>query len=98
MLASNPNPVSAAAFQRQADAYVQHDALDRLGQVTAATLVIAGEQDRLTPPWIMRELAEAIPSARFQLIEGDGSSHVMPLERPDDLNRAVLAFLQGRDA
>jgi pimeloyl-ACP methyl ester carboxylesterase len=97
MLAANPNPVSAAAYQRQADAYVKHDALDRLGQVTAPTIVITGEQDRLTPPWIMREVAEAIPNAQFQLIEGDGSSHVMPLERPDDFNRTVLAFLQGQD-
>jgi 3-oxoadipate enol-lactonase len=95
MLASNPNPVSAAAYQRQAAAYIKHDALNRLGQVTAPAIVIAGEQDRLTPPWICREVADSIPNARFQLIEGDGSSHVLPLERPNDFNRAVLSFLQG---
>jgi pimeloyl-ACP methyl ester carboxylesterase len=94
MLAGNPNPVSAEAYQRQAEAYVKHDALDRLDQVTAPTIVIAGEQDRLTPPWICREVADAIPNAKFQLIEGEGSSHVLPLERPDDFNRAVLSFLQ----
>jgi len=94
MLASNPNPISAEAYQRQAEAYIKHDALDRLGQVTAPTLVIAGEQDRLTPPWICREVADAIPSARYLLIEGDGSSHVLPLERPDDFNGAALSFLQ----
>jgi pimeloyl-ACP methyl ester carboxylesterase len=94
MLASNPNPVSADAFQRQADAYVKHDTVDRLGQVVAPTLVISGEQDRLTPPWICREVADAIPNSEFMLITGDGSSHVTPLERPDDFNRAALAFLQ----
>lgn len=96
MLASNQNPVSAEAFQRQAAAYVKHDALNRLGQVKAPTIVISGEQDRLTPPWICREVADAIPNAKYLLVKGDGSSHVLPLERPDDFNRAVLAFLQGK--
>lgn len=95
MLASNPYPVSADAYQRQAEAYVKHDALDRLGQVTAPTIVIAGERDRLTPPWICREVADAIPHAKFRLVEGEGSSHVLPLERPDDFNRIALSFLQG---
>jgi pimeloyl-ACP methyl ester carboxylesterase len=93
MLASNPNPVSAEAYHRQAEAYVKHNTLDRLGQVTATTLVIAGEQDRLTPPWITREVADAIPNAEYLLVKGDGASHVTPLERPDDFNNAVLSFL-----
>jgi len=94
MLASNPNPVSAKAYQRQAEAYVKHDTLDRLNQVTAPTIVIAGEQDRLTPPWICKEVADAIPNAEYELIIGEGSSHVLPLERPDDFNQVVLSFLQ----
>jgi len=94
MLASNPNPVSAEAYQRQAEAYLKHDTLDRLNQVTAPTIVIAGEQDRLTPPWICKEVADAIPNAKYKLIMGEGSSHVLPLERPDDFNQAVLSFLQ----
>ena len=94
MLASNPNPVMAEAYHRQAEAYVKHDTLDRLNQVTAPTIVIAGEQDRLTPPWICREVADAIPNAKYKLILGAGSSHVLPLERPDDFNQAVLSFLQ----
>ena len=95
MIASNPNPISAEAFQRQAAAYVKFDALNRLGQVTAPTIVISGEQDRLTPPWISREVADAIPNAKYLLVEGEGSSHVLPLERPDDFNLAALTFLQG---
>jgi pimeloyl-ACP methyl ester carboxylesterase len=74
---------------------VQHDALDRVGQIKARTLVVAGERDRLTPPWIGRELAEAIPKAKFHLVEGPGASHVLPLERPDDFNNIVLSFLKA---
>jgi 3-oxoadipate enol-lactonase len=94
MLGSNPNPVSPEAYSRQASAYIQHDALDRIGNIKAATLVITGERDRLTPPWIGRELADAIPGAKFHLIDGPGSSHVVPLERPEDFNKIVLSFLK----
>lgn len=95
LLASNPYPMGPEAYARQADAYLQFDALDRLGAITAPTLVVVGEQDLLTPPWIAREVADAIPRARFEVIRGDGSSHVMPIERPDDFNRLVSNFLTG---
>ena len=93
LLASNPYPMSPEAYGRQADAYVQFDALDRLGAITAPTLVVVGEQDLLTPPWVAREVADAIPGARFEVIRGAGSSHVAPIERPDDFNRLVSDFL-----
>jgi 3-oxoadipate enol-lactonase len=93
LLASNPYPMSPEAYARQADAYGQFDALDRLGTITAPTLVVVGEQDLLTPPWIAREVADAIPGARFEVIFGAGSSHVVPIERPDDFNRLVSDFL-----
>jgi pimeloyl-ACP methyl ester carboxylesterase len=93
MLAANEHPLDADAYHRQANAYRQHDTLDRLDQIAAPTLVVAGERDRLTPPWICREVAAGIPDARFRLVDGPGSSHVLPLERPDDFNALVLSFL-----
>ena len=93
LLASNPYPMSPEAYGRQADAYLRYDALDRLSAITAPTLVVVGEQDLLTPPWIAREVADAIPGARFEVIRGDGSSHVVPIERPDEFNRVVSSFL-----
>ena len=50
LLRSNPNPVEPAAYDRQARACLPFDARDRLGGIAAATLVVAGEQDLLTPP------------------------------------------------
>jgi pimeloyl-ACP methyl ester carboxylesterase len=40
----------------------------------------------------------ALPSAsssrpRAEIVTGNGSSHVMPLERPDDFNQLVMDFL-----
>ncbi|MFD1505034.1 alpha/beta fold hydrolase [Georgenia yuyongxinii] len=93
LLASNPNPVGPEAYERQARAYLQFDTSDRLGRINVPTLVIVGEQDLLTPPWVAREVADGIPRARFQIVTGNGSSHVLPLERPDDFNQLVMEFL-----
>jgi 3-oxoadipate enol-lactonase len=97
-LTSNPNPVGPEAYNRQAQAYLRYDALDRLAGITSPTLVIAGEQDLLTPPWICREVADRIPGSRFEIIRGDGSSHVVPIERPQEFNQLVSTFLSAAEA
>lgn len=96
-LSSNPNPVAPDAYARQAHAYLRYDSTG-LDAITAPTLVIVGEQDLLTPPWIAREVAASIPGARLEIIRGEGASHVVPLERPDEFNGLVIEFLTGRDA
>jgi 3-oxoadipate enol-lactonase len=93
LLASNPNPVEPEAYDRQAQAYLHFDALDRLGGIKAPTLVIVGEQDLLTPPWVACEVARGIPGALLKIVTGDGSSHLVPLERPDEFNQLVMDFL-----
>jgi len=93
LLSSNPNPVGTEAYARQARAYLQFDATDRLDAVNAPTMVVVGEQDLLTPPWIAREVADEIRGARFEVVTGAGSSHVLMLERPDDFNTLVTDFL-----
>jgi pimeloyl-ACP methyl ester carboxylesterase len=77
----------------QWDADLAHDSLDRLGAITAPTLVVVGEQDLLTPPWQARKVADAIPGARYELVTGPGSSHGMHIERPEELTKIVTGFL-----
>jgi pimeloyl-ACP methyl ester carboxylesterase len=77
----------------QWDADLLHDTLDRLGDITAPTLVIVGEQDLLTPPRQAKAVADAIPGARFELLTGPGSSHGVHIERPEDVVAIVTAFL-----
>jgi pimeloyl-ACP methyl ester carboxylesterase len=93
-LSSNPNPIVFEAYARQAHAYLAYDPAGRLAGIRAPTLVIVGEQDLLTPPWIAREVAAAIPGAQLEIIAGDGASHVVALERPDEFNRLVMRFLE----
>ena len=59
------------------------------------TLVIVGDQDRVTPPDLSNELADMIPDARLNVIRGAG--HLSNLERPDDFNRVVEAFIREVD-
>jgi len=55
-------------------------------------LVLAGNEDVLVPPENSKILAERIPNARLQVIEGGG--HQFLIEKPDVFNNAVLDFLQ----
>lgn len=82
-----------AVTVEQWDADLLHDSLDRLGGVDVPTLVVAGEQDLLTPPWQAKAVADAIPRARFELFTGPGSSHCLHLERLDELVESVGDFL-----
>ena len=68
-------------------------ASELLAGVKAPTLCIVGEQDLLTPVHECREVADKIPAAKFEVIKGDGSSHVVPIERPVDFNALVTKFL-----
>jgi pimeloyl-ACP methyl ester carboxylesterase len=71
-----------------------HSADDLLGSVDVPTLVIAGGRDGFTPPDRSIAMAEAIPGAALLLIE-DGS-HTTPIERPDEVNKAIADLLEGR--
>lgn len=82
-----------AATVEQWDADLAHDTLDRLGEITAPTLVVSGEQDLLTPPWQAKKVADAIPGARHELVTGQGSSHVLHIERLEDLLKVTYEFL-----
>lgn len=68
------------------------DARSGLPAVTAATLVVTGEEDYATPPDMGLALADAIPGARFEL--GHGLRHLSVLESAD-MRRRLLDHLGG---
>jgi proline iminopeptidase len=65
--------------------------LDRLGEISVPTLVIAGRDDFVFPPECQRELAAGIPGARLRLIEHAG--HNPHDERPAEVMDAVSRFI-----
>ena len=82
-----------AATARQWRADLEHDTLDRLHEISAPTLVVAGEQDLLTPPWQCRAVADRIPGARYECLSGPGSSHALAFERTEEFVALVRGFL-----
>jgi pimeloyl-ACP methyl ester carboxylesterase len=90
------HPQSTEAFLRQADAFESHDSYDRLAHVEAPTLVLAGAEDITTPPRLGRVVADRIPGASFELLEGE--AHQPFQESPDAFNERVDAFWRRVEA
>jgi pimeloyl-ACP methyl ester carboxylesterase len=71
----------------------REDLRPRLGEVRSRTLVLAGEQDRITSPQDGREIAEGIPGAELRILPG--VAHFPFAERPADYLDAVAGFAAG---
>jgi pimeloyl-[acyl-carrier protein] methyl ester esterase len=67
------------------------DLRQALAGIGLATLVIAGDRDRLTPPAASQSLAAALPRASFCRIAGAG--HAPFLSHPAVVRRALADFL-----
>ncbi len=67
--------------------------MDRLSEITAPTLVIAGREDFIYPPVHQQELAAGIPNARLVLI--DRAGHNPQDEQPAEVQRVLRDFLAG---
>ena len=91
MVLSNPHPQPAHALARLVAAAWEFDMRDRLGQITAPTLVLVGKEDILVPVKFSEELARGIPNAELVVLEGGG--HLFMVEISDKFNQAVLDFL-----
>ena len=66
-------------------------AIDRLGEITAPTLVVVGDCDMPHVLDIAGMLTDSIPGARKTVIRD--AAHLPNLEHPNEFNRIVLDFL-----
>ena len=80
----------ARAIERLRD---RPDATPQLPGITVPTLVIVGEEDRVTPPAEARALARDISGATLATIPAAG--HLSNLENPSEFAGAVRAWLAG---
>ena len=64
----------------------------RLGEIGAPALVVVGSEDLDDMHAMSGRIAAELPDARLVTIEGAG--HLPSLERPEELNRLLLDFLQ----
>jgi 3-oxoadipate enol-lactonase len=66
------------------------DVHPKLGSVQAPTICVAGELDLSSPPAIVRQIADAIPGARY--VELRGAPHMIFIEQPRETAEAVFSF------
>ncbi|MBI2375363.1 MAG: alpha/beta hydrolase [Deltaproteobacteria bacterium] len=68
---------------------LKHDANDVLDSLEIPVLFIGGQKDKMTPPRALERLAKR---ARGSVRTIEGGSHFALLERPDEVNAALLSF------
>jgi pimeloyl-ACP methyl ester carboxylesterase len=81
----NPGRLGQHAADRGYD-----DRLSDLAGVRVPCMVMAFELDMLTGASLCREVADAIPGCRY--VEIPQCGHAGPLEKPDEVNEALLEF------
>lgn len=89
------HPVKARAFSAQFEAVRHHDTWDRLPELLMPVLVLHGSEDEVIPPGNGARLAERIPRAQIQILDGLG--HLFFHEDPERAAGLVLAFLDAED-
>jgi pimeloyl-ACP methyl ester carboxylesterase len=66
------------------------DRMDRVAEIACRTLVVCGEDDRMTPQKYSRYLHDKIKGSELAIIPGAG--HSVMLEKPREFNRALEGF------
>jgi pimeloyl-ACP methyl ester carboxylesterase len=90
---ASPHAQSVDAFCRSAQALIEHDTADRIGAISAPTLVTVGELDLCLPARFSQAIADRIPNARLVVIPAVG--HQPFQEVPQDYNRLLSDFWQS---
>lgn len=81
-----------AVFVRQQHAIMaRRDQRAHLSRISCPTVVICGEQDRITPPPCSQALADGIVSAQLKTIPACG--HMSTMETPDVVSAMLAAWL-----
>lgn len=89
--------MNAALFARDdeegEELHLDPPVAERLGEITAPTLVLYGDQDVPDVLAAAAPLAAAIPGARLEVMPG--AAHLPQMEQPQRFNAIVLDFLRG---
>lgn len=85
-------PTAPGILHRDLAACNAFDMMSELGHIAQPTLVITGEEDRLTPPKYAHYLAEHLDNARLVLLPNVG--HYAHIEAPEAIADAIRAWLE----
>ena len=85
-------PLAPGMLSRDLSACDHFDMMEDLGRVAQETLVIVGEEDRLTPPKFAAYLRDHLANARLVTVSGAG--HYVALEAPERVAGAIRGWLE----
>jgi pimeloyl-ACP methyl ester carboxylesterase len=91
---SHMTDVDFPMFLRMLRAAGEHTASDLLARIDVPVLVIAGERDTFTPPFLATAMTEAMPHGEILLVPR--GTHVTPIEQPELVNATIKRFLTER--
>jgi len=83
-------PTQIEGLLNQVKAITEFDTCERLPQVKAQTLVLAGKRDVYIPPENAQILADGIPRSKLVYLENSGH---MFIEEADEVTKIILEFL-----
>ncbi|RSM63378.1 3-oxoadipate enol-lactonase [Amycolatopsis sp. WAC 01376] len=89
MIASVP----AEGYAACCGAIERMDLVDELPKIAARTLVIAGTEDPATPVEHAEVIADGIPDARLEIVEG--AAHLGSFEQPERFTALILEHLEA---
>jgi len=84
--------VPKEVYMQQLQAALGFDVENEIARIDLETLIVTGETDVVVPSENSRNLAAAIPGAKLKVISGTG--HMAFVEKADEFNRIVAAFLE----
>lgn len=80
-------------YAQVCDALATFDVRDRLSQITAPVLAVAGVDDQATPPASLEAIAAGVRDGRVVVL--DGVAHLAPAERPAEVAELIRAHAAG---
>lgn len=89
MLAQRPEGVMLALAAMAS----RPDSRATLQAVRVPTLILVGADDPVTPPEMSKSMAALVPGAKYQVVPG--AAHLLPMEQPEAVNDALVAWLRG---
>ena len=90
IMESSPAEYVTTALHAMAE---RRDSSDLLPKLNVPALVIAGDQDTITPPSDAERMARALPDAKLVVIPG--AAHLSNVEKDAEFNRSVNDWLSG---
>ncbi len=82
-------------YAQVCEAIAGFDVRDRLGEISAPVLAVAGSDDEPTPPASLEQIASGVKHGQLVVLEG--VAHLAPAERPAEVAALIRRHLSGEE-